>query len=341
MSKVIPIQRFQTHRRNQFDVANLVQVSSTEATRDAIFDIYQRTYRTDPPDTLLRAFADYDELYAGRHPDYHPCDTLYHDLQHSLDVSLALARLLSGYEKQNHWQKLGSENFVLGVIVALFHDVGYLRRKGFDAAINGAFYTYTHVRRGAEFLREYLPLLGLYHLTDSACRLIHYTGYEMKLEEISSVDVREITLGCLIGTADLISQMSDRCYLEKCRDRLYPELVLANYLPETFSNRRYHPDSPEDLLRLTLTFFRRTVLPRLENDLHGGYRFAAAFFGGRNLYMDALHNNLLFLESVIELNDFSRLNRRPPPTPGSEFFPFHLTNSDSSTDMPIKARHSG
>ena len=32
-------------------------------------------------------------------------------------------------------------------------------------------------------------------------------------------------LGNMLGSADIIAQMSDRCYLEKCRDRLFPEFV--------------------------------------------------------------------------------------------------------------------
>jgi hypothetical protein len=32
-------------------------------------------------------------------------------------------------------------------------------------------------------------------------------------------------LGNMLGTADIIAQMADRCYLEKCRDRLFPEFV--------------------------------------------------------------------------------------------------------------------
>ena len=34
-------------------------------------------------------------------------------------------------------------------------------------------------------------------------------------------------VGHLLGTADMIAQIADRCYLEKCRDRLYAEFVLG------------------------------------------------------------------------------------------------------------------
>ena len=46
-------------------------------------------------------------------------------------------------------------------------------------------------------------------------------------------DPRDRKLGHLLGTADLIAQMADRCYLEKCRDRLYPEFVLGGIAAAT------------------------------------------------------------------------------------------------------------
>ena len=35
-----------------------------------------------------------------------------------------------------------------------------------------------------------------------------------------------LLIGHILGTADLNAKMSDRCYLEKCLDRLYPKFVL-------------------------------------------------------------------------------------------------------------------
>ncbi len=49
-------------------------------------------------------------------------------------------------------------------------------------------------------------------------RIVHFTGYEIKLDQIQLTDPRDRKLGHLLGTADLIAQMADRCYLEKCRD---------------------------------------------------------------------------------------------------------------------------
>ena len=62
----------------------------------------------------------------------------------------------------------------------------------------------------------------------------------------------------MLGTADIIAQMSDRCYLEKCRDRLYPEFVAGGLAHsgsgEVPSTAKFL--SAEDLLRKTPDFYR-------------------------------------------------------------------------------------
>src|SRR5882724_5362821 len=87
---------------------------------------------------------------------------------------------------------------------------------------NGGELTLTHVSRGARFLKAYLPKIGMGEVADVAASLIHFTGYEIPVAEIKVPSLRYKLLGSLLGSADIIAQMSDRCYLEKCRDRLYP-----------------------------------------------------------------------------------------------------------------------
>ena len=49
---------------------------------------------------------------------------------------------------------------------------------------NGAVFTRTHVSRGAEFIAAYLPTLGFGAEAPVAARLVHFTGYEMEIEDI-------------------------------------------------------------------------------------------------------------------------------------------------------------
>src|SRR5262249_15856410 len=153
--------------------------------------------------------------------------------------------------------RLGGERVVAGLIVALFHDVGYLRRVGEDeASRNGAEFTRTHVSRGARFLAEYLPNTTLSRWSPIATEIVHFTGYQLPFPQIKVSDPRDVSLGHMIGTADMIAQMSDRCYLEKCRDRLYAEFVLGGVALPISSNggRQVKYASGLDLLRQTPEF---------------------------------------------------------------------------------------
>lgn len=331
MSNLIDILRFQQNRRNQYDVTNRVRIDSHEAVCRAVSRVFKATYKEDAPDLLETVFTDFIDLYEGRYPGYHCCDTLYHDIQHSLDAALAMARLVSGYEQQNPNHLLGQQRFIIGIITALFHDSGYIRRKELDTAINGAVYTYQHIERGASFLEQYLLQHQLVEYTELATKIIHFTGFEVSLDALVFTDAMDHRLGQLLGTADLIAQLSDRCYLEKCRDRLYPELVLANMLPQEPCKDRYQPDSAIQLLQQTQDFYRNTVLRRLEFDFDGSHRFAISYFNGRNYYMECIDQNLVYLESIIMSNDFSKLNRRPPMTAGSNHFPYFLVELKGST----------
>src|SRR5205823_12972465 len=102
-------------------------------------------------------------LYRGEYPGYAKCDTEYHDMQHVLDVTLAMARLLDGYERSrpDHAPGIDEKLFQLGAICALFHDMGYIRRSSDKKHLRGAEYTLIHVTRGGRFLKEYLPTIEL------------------------------------------------------------------------------------------------------------------------------------------------------------------------------------
>src|SRR5690349_22378533 len=226
-------------------------------------------------------------MFSGRMPGYYGVDTVYHDQQHTLDITLATARLIVGHELQvPEAQKFGAERAMLGIVVALFHDVGYLRTTRDADVPNGAEFTTVHVSRGASFLRDYLPKIDLGAWAPVAAEIIHYTGYERPFKNIVAPDPRDHKLGHLVGTADLIAQMADRCYLEKCRDRLYAEFVLGGVaLPFSGSNRQVKYASGLDLLRQTPDFVAEVRTKRLDGDFHAAYRYMELLFDGRNPYM--------------------------------------------------------
>ncbi len=303
-------------RRSDFDVTNSVQVSSPRAVLAAVEALYRPTWPGLPMEPLQRAFEHFERLFAGLVPGYHGVDTVYHDRQHTLDITLALARLLVGYERQQEESgRLGGTRALVGLITGLFHDVGYLRRTDDRNSLNGAEFTRTHVSRGARFLEEYLPVLGFGSWVPVATEIIHFTGYEVPFERIEEhvSDPRDITVGHLLGTADMIAQMADRCYLEKCRDRLYAEFVLGGVaLPFSDGNRQVKYASGLDLLRQTPDFIAEVRTKRLDGDFHAAYRYLELLFDGRNPYMEAIDRNVEYLRQVLRSESWQLLRRRPP-----------------------------
>ena len=88
------------HRRSNYDVTDTVQVSSPEAVREAVLELYASSWPGAELDALARAVDDFARLFTGRMPGYVGVDTVYHDLQHSLDVVLATARLLDQHKRE-------------------------------------------------------------------------------------------------------------------------------------------------------------------------------------------------------------------------------------------------
>jgi hypothetical protein len=312
-------------RRSDHDVTNTVRVSSPKHVCAAVRELYEDLYPKASFDPVWMAFHDFERMFTGKDPEYFAVDTSYHDIQHTLDVTLALARLITGHDRSVDPEgRLGPDKARLALVSALFHDAGYLRHRDRDRdAVNGAVFTTTHVTRSGAYLESYLPRIGLGEYSDVVSRVVHFTGYEMPLDQIELDDPRDTTVGHLLGTADLIVQMADRCYLEKCRDRLYPEFVLGEVavnIESTGSFALYQ--SGRDLLQKTVDFYQKSAQARLESSFYHAYRFVEAFFENhRNPYMDFVEKNLIYLELIKAEGDWSELRRRAPcvmPDPNGE-----------------------
>jgi hypothetical protein len=300
-------------RRSDFDVTNRINTTDPVCVKLEVERIFRSLYSRPQAPMLSRAFDDMVSMYRGEYPGYAKCDTEYHDLQHSLEVTLAMVRLLDGYERSRaDGPPIGERLFQLGAICALYHDIGYIRRITDTKHRSGAEYTTTHVSRGARFLREYLPTIGMEDVAEVAGSIVHFTGYERPVASIRVPDPIYRLVGSLLGSADIIAQMSDRCYLEKCRDRLYPEFVAGGITrKQTDHGEVVVFESGDDLLRKTPSFYENATR-RLETDLGGAYQFARSHFGGNNLYMDAVKQNIRFAERLA--NSEIVLRRQPPST---------------------------
>jgi hypothetical protein len=293
-------------RKREMDVTNSVDVTDPDAVAEVVFDIMARLYDAAALAVLPTLFSDFARLYRGEYPGYHACDVGYHNMQHVLDVTLAMARLIDGYQLCHQKDAPLNASFaVAGIASALFHDSGYIRRRNDTRHNNGARYTRIHVSRSSRFMGEYLPTVGADDALPICQRIVHFTGYEVNPADIDVPAREERVLGWLLGTSDLIAQMADVAYLEKCRDKLYPEFVEGGMAGEqgNYTETGIIYKSPAHLMQSTPNFIRSAIQVRLDGYFHSYYRYATHHFGGVNLYMEAIEANCERLERLLARND--------------------------------------
>ena len=284
-------------RPPMLDASSTVSVGDADAVADATERILGKCFGSGSfDDALLRAsFALVDRLFAGEHPGYLVCDMPYHDLRHSLDTALVMARLVAGYQGAHGASSGGltPEYGLLGVLLALLHDSGFIRRDC-EAVLCGPQLTAEHESRSVEFARGYLRTTSLAHCATLA-PLILATRLASDLDALFDQHPGPaVTLGHMLGSADLVSQMADPRYLERCYYHLYPELVLAG------NDRLRAPDGNEqllyrdalDLLRHTPRFYEGVVRQRLDRDFGRMSRYLDVHFAGDDPYAAAIRRNL-------------------------------------------------
>ncbi len=240
---------------------------------------------------LDRVFSEVRRLFAGRYPGYSKCNTRYHDLEHTTDTLLAMARLVHGARQAG--RAIDRHMILLGLVGTLLHDTGYIQTVD-DHAGTGAKYTAGHIFRSIKFAREYLPSRGYSRADYMVCRnALLCTGIENHIANIPFRTEDEALIGKMLGTSDLLGQMASCRYLEKL-PFLYRELVEGEILKHV---------SERDFLEDTMTFHRAT-LDRLRGDLGGvsAYmrdHFRARWGIDRDLYGEAIEENIAYLGSVL------------------------------------------
>lgn len=288
------------------DPTGTVNLHNPAAIEAAIGLILDRRYGGAYDRSLLqRGIDDLVRCYCGRYPGLMPCDTPYHGLRHALETGLTMARLIDGdcAAGGREGPPLDARQALLGIVLAFFHDVGLLRR-GSETDIWGAQLLPIHEERGVEFLSAYLQTTSLAACADQA-GLIMPTKLTFSIPADWTAEERK--LASMIASVDLISQMADRCYLEKCRDYLFREFVAIG-LAGT-------PDSPypdaATLLSKTPGFVRGFARDRLDREFRGISRLMEAHFNGVDPYWDAISRHLDYLERQLLNGDLAGLRRRP------------------------------
>lgn len=289
------------------DPTGTVNLADPAQIESSIETILRGIYRNQC-DTGLIALAvnDLVRAYRGQYPGLLRSDTLYHDLRHALETGLTAARLLDAYMKSadsREMLKIDAHHAALCILLGLFHDVGLLRRES-EADLWGPVLIPVHEERGVEFVRNYLLPLVPPASADLA-RLIMVTKFVFRIPEEWTPSER--LLAAIIETADLLSQFSDRSYLEKCRDYLFVEFSACGMAGTSESP---YPDS-EALLAGTPSFFENVVFRRLENEGQGIYKLLPLHTGNGNPWLEAIQHDLNYLEKLMATRSMNRLRRKP------------------------------
>ncbi len=273
-------------------LANLIDVKNPTAVIKEVEYNFIQHYPKEKFLDIRIAFEDFNRLMDGKYPGYRACNTKFHDKLHTLEALLAVSRLVDGYNISKK-TKLPLDKVKLLHIATIFHDSGYIQTKQ-DKTGTGAKYTLVHVERSINFIKKYFQQHE-FSKKDfvSASNMIRCTGLKPEINKIKFNDKEEQISGYILGTGDLLGQMSSRVYLEKLL-YLYQEFIEGNVSGY---------ESEFDLVRKTLDFYKQTM-KRLDTDYNGVYKFATVHFKERygintNLYIVAIERQMNYLKNIL------------------------------------------
>ena len=245
--------------------------------------------------SVTKAFNTIVGLYEGKHQGFKACNTEYHDLRHTIETFLAMARLLHG--AQLNGEGFTQPHVALGLIAALFHDAGYIQ-EDHDGEGTGAKYTVHHEQRSAHLLERFGPEFGFSAQEIAAGRImILGTDISMDHSRLTFPSTQIQRLCQMLMASDLMAQMADRSYLEKLLF-LYHEFKEADV-------GGY--ESELDLLKKTVAFYE-FVAERLGTILDKVDRFLSSHFAMRwdissNLYQEAIERQKKYLHKILDTPD--------------------------------------
>ena len=276
----------------------VVDTRDLSAVQREVESIFASLFPETDGEFIPRAFGWTEEFFNGKYPGYQAIDARYHDLEHTLQGTLCLARLLRGRHFAGARPVLTPKMFEAGLVAILMHDTGYLKRTD-DTDGTGAKYTLTHVRRSAEFAKIFLSEKGYNAGEINVIQdMIRCTGINVDLASIPFASQLERTIGFALGTADLLGQMAAADYVEKL-----PVLFLEFAEAAKFSGgpppRAITFRSADELMRNTPGFWQDYVLPKVQKDFGGLYRFLNdPYPNGRNVYLEAIEANISKLREL-------------------------------------------
>ena len=241
---------------------------------------------------VTSSYYDIIKLFKGKLFGYRKCNTKYHDLCHTEDCLLVTAKLMHGAFLNGY--QFTERSISLGLISAIMHDTGYIQTVD-DNTGTGGKYTITHIERSIIFVQKYFNLKG-YPAKDFSFvkNCLECTGLHVEIKNIHFESHENEIMGKILGTADLIGQMSDLNYLEKLPFLFqeFQEAGIKDYKTEL------------QLLQGTPNFWEFTK-KRFASELGKVDRFLRDHFRvrwgiDRDLDREAIENNIFRLRCILE-----------------------------------------
>ncbi len=253
----------------------------------------------------------YNQIFGGAHPNHATTirtagimameiiansDALYHDVEHSVLVTLVGQEMLHG--KYLVEGQVDSRDWVHFIISLLCHDIGYVRgicpgdepgKAVIDAAGNtidlpgdmtDAFLTPYHIERGQLFVRYRFRDHEIVD-PDILAANIANTVFPVPDDDVTDT---ETMYAALVRAADLVGQLADPDYLRKL-PALYQEFV------ETGADKIIGCESPDDLREDYPDFYWTKV----SNHVPKGLDYLRATRGGRE-WLASLYSNIFAQE---------------------------------------------
>lgn len=291
---------------SEIQLAQLLDMTNPYAVLEEVKFNFIHFYPEIKFSVVRTAFDDFIDLMDGKFPGYQAANTKFHDKKHTTDGLIAISRLIDGYNIE-HTKKISVDLVILSLVATIFHDAGYVQTRD-DSSGTGAKYTQNHVERSIKFIERYYQKLNMTKRDFNSMRnMILCTELNYDLKKINFSSEEEKVLGFMLGTADLLGQMSARTYLEKLL-HLYYEFQEANI-------GGY--ESEFDLLSKTINFYEMVKI-RLKKDLHNVQRYLVSHFWFRykisqDLYQVAIDRQINYLKKILEhspQNYKSRLKRK-------------------------------
>ncbi len=279
-----------------------VATDDPRAVEAAIRDTAQACFPGEKVERIQQLVQSVEDLYCGRIPEYQASDMAYHDLEHTLQVTLCWTRMFHSLKVNRPEVPATYADFLLGVAACLLHDTGYIKETD-DPAGTGAKYVLIHEHRSCQIARRFLLSQ---RWPDSAIavvqRMVAATGPRAVIDGIPFASPTEKALAQMLATADFLAQMADPLYLKKL-PALFKEFEEFDRLRGASQTERPFP-SLDTLVSSTPRFWYQFVLPRLKGDYNGMYRLLnQPYPDGPNAYLMQAETNIEALQPLTSDNN--------------------------------------